>query len=56
MEWYWLLLIATILLFCFWVFYRIAFIRGYRAGARRILAEWKETLNEGEIKNDKHIQ
>lgn len=54
MEWYWIISIAAILLFCLVVFYRISFIRGYRAGARMVLKEWKEELylKEG---NDEEI-
>jgi hypothetical protein len=46
MEWLWLALITIVLLFCLLVFYRMAFIKGYKAGGRRVLLEWKKSLNE----------
>jgi hypothetical protein len=47
MEWLWIALITAVLFFCFLtVVYRFGFVRGYKAGARRIIAEWKASLNE----------
>lgn len=47
MEWV-LSIILIAILFLLMVIYRLMYIKGYRAGARRILAEWKATLEEGE--------
>lgn len=44
MEWYWILIITAILLFCFWVVRRRAFGKGYKAGAEMVLKQWKEEL------------
>ncbi len=52
MEWLWLSMITIILLFCLLVFYRVSFIKGYKAGAKRVLAEWRKTLNEGNDYNE----
>lgn len=58
MEWFWLLLtVAILFLLVLAVFYRLVFIRGYKAGARRVLAEWKQSLNEEDVihENDRDI-
>lgn len=47
MEWIWILITISIL-FLLVVSHRLIYIRGYRAGARRVLAEWKLTLQEEE--------
>lgn len=56
MEWFWVLLLTTILVFCLWVFYRVSFIKGYKAGARHVIREWRKTLNEEEQENGKTIR
>lgn len=45
MEWYWILTIVAILFFCLWVIYRIGFIKGYKAGARQVLKDWRQSLD-----------
>lgn len=51
MEWIWVL-ITTSILFLFLVVCRLVYIRGYKAGARKVLAEWKQTLQEGDYEDD----
>jgi hypothetical protein len=38
---------ALLAFFMFWVYWR-AFHRGYEAGARAVLKQWKQTLQESE--------
>lgn len=47
MEWVWFILTGTIL-FLLFATYRVGFIKGYKAGARRVVSEWKKTLEEDE--------
>lgn len=51
MEWLWVLTTMAIL-FCFVVIIRVVYIYAYRAGAKRVIAEWKSTLNEGELDDE----
>lgn len=47
-----ILVITTVLVFCFWVSYRWGFIKGYKAGATRVLNEWKDVMkNEEDVNN-----
>lgn len=54
MEWIWF--ITTVgFLFLFFVIYRIAYIKGYRAGGKMVLSQWKDHLKEGVLNDDEHI-
>ena len=47
-----LVTLALLFLLCTsFVMYRLSYIKGYRAGAKIILKEWKRSLNEEEIEN-----
>lgn len=53
------LLITFALLFSIFtivIAYRAMYIKGYRAGAKLVLSEWKKSLNEEEVENDGDVQ
>lgn len=44
-EWIWVSITLSVL-FLLFVVYRVSYIVGYRKGAQRIVAEWRQTLEE----------
>lgn len=50
-------IITTILIiFAFFVGNRLFYIKGYKAGARHVIQQWKDTLNEEEeYSNEREI-
>lgn len=52
MEWIWLIITISIL-FCFLLACRLVYIRGYKTGAKRVIAKWRKS--EEEIYNDEDV-
>jgi hypothetical protein len=42
--WVWVVIIAALLFICFRGVYKIAYERGFHAGATRVLNEWKQYM------------
>lgn len=55
MEWLWLSIITLAILFLLLVTHRLIYIRGFRTGALKVVADWKRTLQEEEVEDDGEI-
>lgn len=48
MQWYWVVLITTLLAFCLYYTYRLGYRRGYKVGAEKVVRIWRRTLDDME--------
>jgi len=56
MSWEWLLFSTALLVFCLFVTYKVAFKKGYKAGALMVTSKWRSTLEEWEqSESNEHI-
>lgn len=51
MEWEWAVIIAPFS-FLFLAVYRLAYVRGFKNGATKVLNEWKQYMNVEESNNE----
>ena len=52
MEWIWVVVITALLSFFFLAVYRLAYVRGFKNGATKVLNEWKQYINDGGMDNE----
>lgn len=50
----WLIIITVSLIFCA-VSFRLGYIRGYKAGAKRVVDEWRSAINYNYSEEDTNV-
>jgi hypothetical protein len=48
MEVIWVVTLTALIAFCLYIAVRKAYWAGYRAGATKVLSDWKDTIRMGE--------